>query len=57
MAALALRDSAPRQAELLIDAAGLAILAIGLQGVVPTLLGARRASSAPPPPRCPTSGS
>ena len=33
MAGLALRDSAPRQAELLIDAAGLAILFIGGQGL------------------------
>ena len=34
MAGLALRDGAPRQAELLIDAAGLAILVIGVQGLL-----------------------
>jgi hypothetical protein len=38
MAGLALRDRAPRQAELLIDAAGLAILFIGGQGVLTGLL-------------------
>ena len=37
LAALALRASAPRQAELLIDAAGVAILFIALQGVWLTL--------------------
>jgi hypothetical protein len=36
LAALALRARAPRHAELLIDGAGLAILVIGLQGVVRT---------------------
>ena len=35
MGGLALRDSAARQSEILIDAAGLAILFIGIQGVVP----------------------
>jgi hypothetical protein len=39
MGGLALRDSAPRQSEILIDAAGLAILFIGIQGFVPALLG------------------
>jgi hypothetical protein len=39
LTALALRDRAPRQAELLIDAAGLAILFIGVQGVAVSLLG------------------
>ena len=34
LVSLALRASAPRQAELLVDAAGLAILVIGLQGAV-----------------------
>jgi hypothetical protein len=38
MAALALRDSAPRQSEVLIDAGGLAILFIGLQGLAAALL-------------------
>jgi hypothetical protein len=37
--ALAFRASAPRQAELLIDAGGLAILFIGLQGIVSSFLG------------------
>jgi hypothetical protein len=37
MAGLMLRESAPRQSELLIDAAGIAILAIALQGVVGAL--------------------
>ncbi len=39
MGGLALRDSAPRQSEILIDAAGLAILFIGIQGLGPALLG------------------
>ena len=39
MGGLALRDSAPRQSEILIDAAGLAILFIGIQGFGPALLG------------------
>jgi hypothetical protein len=39
LTALALRDRTPRHAELLIDAAGLAILFIGLQGLFVTLLG------------------
>ena len=39
MVALALRDSSPREAELLIGAAGLAILAIGLQGFPGVILG------------------
>ena len=38
MAGLALRDSAPRKAELMIDAAGLAILFIALQGLVGTVV-------------------
>jgi hypothetical protein len=38
MVGLALRDGAPRQAELMIDAAGLAILFIGGQGVLTGLL-------------------
>ena len=37
LTALALRDRAPRQAELLIDAAGLAILVIGGQGLLAAL--------------------
>jgi hypothetical protein len=37
LTALALRESAPRQAELLIDAGGLAILFIGAQGVLTAL--------------------
>jgi hypothetical protein len=36
MVALALRDSSPREAELLIEAAGLAILFIALQGLIGT---------------------
>jgi hypothetical protein len=39
MVALALRDSSPREAELLIDAAGLAILVIGLQGMFSVAFG------------------
>lgn len=39
MVALALRDSSPREAELLIDAAGLAILVIGLQGLFAVTFG------------------
>ena len=38
LASLALRDRAPRQAELLVDAAGLAILFIALQGLADVLL-------------------
>jgi hypothetical protein len=40
LTALALRAGSPRQAELLIDGAGLAILFIGLQGVWTTFFGA-----------------
>jgi hypothetical protein len=40
LASLALRARSPRQAELLVDGAGLAILLIGLQGIVITLFGA-----------------
>lgn len=39
MAGLALREGAPRQSEILIDAAGLAILFIGAQGLALALLG------------------
>ena len=56
MGGLALRDSAPRQSELLIDAAGLAILFIGdpgrRAGVHRRRRGLRQRT-----PRCPTSGS
>jgi len=45
---LVLRGSEPRQAELLIDGAGLAILAIGLQAIVSSLLTAFSFDSAPP---------
>jgi hypothetical protein len=38
MASLAMRDSAPRKSELLVDAAGLAILLIGAQGLAVLLL-------------------
>ena len=38
MAGLAMRDSAPRKSELMIDAAGLAILFIALQGLVGTVV-------------------
>ena len=47
MAGLALRDSAPRQAELLIDAAGLAILFIGVPGLVRGAARRRRAVRRP----------
>jgi len=46
MGGLALRDSAPRKSEILIDAAGLAILFIGIQGVVPAFIGGDEAFGA-----------
>ena len=46
MGGLALRDSAARQSEILIDAAGLAILFIGIQGVVPAFIGGDEAFGA-----------
>ena len=57
MAGLMLRDSAPRKSELLIDAAGLAILVIALQGVVGALVFADDTVATVSSPRCPTSGS
>jgi hypothetical protein len=52
LASLALRARAPRQAELLVDGAGLAILVIGLQGVLVATFFAfgDEGSSAPPLP-------
>jgi hypothetical protein len=48
MGGLALREGAPRKSEMLIDAAGLAILFIGIQGVVPGLIGGDEAFGAEP---------
>ena len=49
LAGLALRERAPRQAELLIDAAGLAILVIGGQGLATALFAEAFGSSEPLP--------
>jgi hypothetical protein len=50
MGGLALRERAPRQSEILIDAAGLAIFAIGAQGLLLAVIGDDGFASGPPLP-------